>query len=372
MGARDRPLGGPRPRAAGRRDPVGQAGADPAPADSGATEPGPQLRPKLRRRLSVGRPAARVRDRAAPRRRIRERTDHAGRPAGQAQARPQAQRAARQSTDDGAPEPPLSSPTAGRGSSISRAWPGTSASSASTSSSRSATTPRPGATATSAPGSTTSAVWSAPSARTSTWSRCRSPTRSTSTSRRTPPTAPTRKRLRRSPAAYRPPSARRSGGGSTAHHRVQLRVAVRRRRRGLLARGRRHGGERLRRATDWSASTPTRDVVAGDDEPRRCPARGRRPGARVLHADGRLGRRTPIDLEELGYPTGPGRTEAAQRRRWRLRRNPAPLPRHLRDHGSVNWFGLRDNNSAGPNFQSYFGLLRDDYSRSPPSTPTGG
>ena len=26
------------------------------------------------------------------------------------------------------------------------------------------------------------------------------------------------------------------------------------------------------------------------------------------------------------------------------------------------WFGLRDNNSQGPNFQSYFGLLRDDYS----------
>ena len=32
---------------------------------------------------------------------------------------------------------------------------------------------------------------------------------------------------------------------------------------------------------------------------------------------------------------------------------------------NVNWFGLRDNNSAGPDFQSYFGLLRDDYSRKP-------
>ncbi len=31
----------------------------------------------------------------------------------------------------------------------------------------------------------------------------------------------------------------------------------------------------------------------------------------------------------------------------------------------LNWFGLRDNNSAGPNFQSFFGLLRDDYSRKP-------
>lgn len=26
---------------------------------------------------------------------------------------------------------------------------------------------------------------------------------------------------------------------------------------------------------------------------------------------------------------------------------------------------LRDNNSAGPNFQSFFGLSRDDYSRKP-------
>jgi hypothetical protein len=32
---------------------------------------------------------------------------------------------------------------------------------------------------------------------------------------------------------------------------------------------------------------------------------------------------------------------------------------------SLNWFGLRDNNSAGPNFQSHFGLLRDDYSAKP-------
>ena len=29
------------------------------------------------------------------------------------------------------------------------------------------------------------------------------------------------------------------------------------------------------------------------------------------------------------------------------------------------WFGLRDNNSEGPNFQSFFGLLRDDYSPKP-------
>ena len=29
------------------------------------------------------------------------------------------------------------------------------------------------------------------------------------------------------------------------------------------------------------------------------------------------------------------------------------------------FFGLRDNNSAGPSFQQHFGLLRDDYGRKP-------
>ena len=29
------------------------------------------------------------------------------------------------------------------------------------------------------------------------------------------------------------------------------------------------------------------------------------------------------------------------------------------------WFGLRDNNSAGPTFQSFFGLLDDDYAPKP-------
>ena len=78
-----------------------------------------------------------------------------------------------------------------------------------------------------------------------------------------------------------------------------------------------------------------------------------------------FGRRTPIHLEELGYPTGPGRTEAAQLEA--LDRFVHALHRYRGTYGitKVNWFGLRDNNSAGPNFQSYFGLLRDDYSRKP-------
>jgi len=35
------------------------------------------------------------------------------------------------------------------------------------------------------------------------------------------------------------------------------------------------------------------------------------------------------------------------------------------DLTDFRWFGLRDNNSSGPNYQSYFGLLDDQYKRKP-------
>ena len=78
-----------------------------------------------------------------------------------------------------------------------------------------------------------------------------------------------------------------------------------------------------------------------------------------------FGRRQPIHLEELGYPTGPGRTEEAQA--VALDAFVRTLNRYRGTYGitNVNWFGLRDNNSAGPDFQSFFGLLRDDYSAKP-------
>ncbi len=78
-----------------------------------------------------------------------------------------------------------------------------------------------------------------------------------------------------------------------------------------------------------------------------------------------LGHRTPIHLEELGYPTGPGRTEAGQATA--LDAFVHTLSRYRGTYGitNANWFGLRDNNSAGPDFQSFFGLLRDDYSPKP-------
>ena len=74
----------------------------------------------------------------------------------------------------------------------------------------------------------------------------------------------------------------------------------------------------------------------------------------------------PIHLEEFGYPTGPGRSEAIAGGT-RCARSCARCSRYRGTYGitNLNWFGLRDNNSAGPDFQSFFGLLRDDYSPKP-------
>ncbi len=127
------------------------------------------------------------------------------------------------------------------------------------------------------------------------------------------------------------------------------------------------GGERLRRATDWVGV----DAYPGTF----VPASIVNPGDAMLEAIAQVrecfmpmagfGASKPIHLEEFGYPTGPGRTESAQETA--LRGFVRKLNRYRGTYGvtSLNWFGLRDNNSAGPNFQSFFGLLRDDYSRKP-------
>ena len=127
------------------------------------------------------------------------------------------------------------------------------------------------------------------------------------------------------------------------------------------------GGARLRKATDWVGV----DSYPGTFVP---PAYAD-PGDSLLEAIAQtreclmplagLGRRVPIRVDELGYPTGPGRTEAEQVRA--VNGFMRTLSRYRGTYGieEAFWFGLRDNNSAGPNFQSFFGLLRDDYSPKP-------
>lgn len=78
-----------------------------------------------------------------------------------------------------------------------------------------------------------------------------------------------------------------------------------------------------------------------------------------------LGRSMPLRIEEVGYPTGPGRPESDQRRAVTELVRAAHAYRGSYGVTDFRWFGLRDNNSAGPSFQSFFGLLRDDYSPKP-------
>ncbi len=134
----------------------------------------------------------------------------------------------------------------------------------------------------------------------------------------------------------------------------------------------RRGGARLRRATDWVGLDiypgtftpgllyPVPVVNLGDAfleglaQTRECymPRAG-------------FGRATPIRVEETGYPTGPGRTEAAQRKAVAAFVKTVVAYRGTYGISDFRWFGLRDNNSQGPNFQSFFGLLHDDYSPKP-------
>jgi hypothetical protein len=76
-------------------------------------------------------------------------------------------------------------------------------------------------------------------------------------------------------------------------------------------------------------------------------------------------RRTPLRVEETGYATGPGRSESDQATAAGAFARAADRYRGTFGISDFRFFGLRDNNSHGPTFQQYFGLLRDDYSEKP-------
>jgi hypothetical protein len=76
-------------------------------------------------------------------------------------------------------------------------------------------------------------------------------------------------------------------------------------------------------------------------------------------------RRTPLRIEETGYATGPGRSEQDQATATGEFAREAHRYRGTYNISDFRFFGLRDNNSNGPSFQQYFGLLRDDYAEKP-------
>lgn len=128
----------------------------------------------------------------------------------------------------------------------------------------------------------------------------------------------------------------------------------------------RDGGPRFRAAVEWvgldaypgtvfppaEAPGDERDgIVAAMSQLRQC-----------FMPIARLGPRVPIHVEENGWPTGPGRSEASQEIALRAMVGAVHEFRGTYNVTDYRWFDLRDHNTASQNFQQHYGLLRDDYS----------
>jgi hypothetical protein len=129
------------------------------------------------------------------------------------------------------------------------------------------------------------------------------------------------------------------------------------------------GGEPFRSAVDWVGL----DAYPGTIFPPAEPPGGERDGMVAAMSQLRkcfmpiagLGGRVPIHVEENGWPTGPGRSEAAQETALRAMVSAVHDFRGTYNVTDYRWFDLRDHNSSSANFQHHYGLLRDDYSAKP-------
>jgi len=73
----------------------------------------------------------------------------------------------------------------------------------------------------------------------------------------------------------------------------------------------------------------------------------------------------PIHIEENGFPTGPGRSEERQVIAMESMIGVVDDLRGAFNVTDYRWFNLRDGDSTSANFQTQYGLLRDDYSAKP-------
>jgi hypothetical protein len=134
----------------------------------------------------------------------------------------------------------------------------------------------------------------------------------------------------------------------------------------------REGGRQLRRDTDWVGV----DLYPGTYVPSQ--AQVVNLGDALLEGLAQVRKcymrlagftaHTPMRIEEIGWPTSPGRTEQAQDRALRAIVDTVHAYRGTYGITDLRWFDLRDNNSRGSSFESNFGLLRDDYSPKPAFT----
>jgi hypothetical protein len=127
------------------------------------------------------------------------------------------------------------------------------------------------------------------------------------------------------------------------------------------------GGRQFERAVDWAGIDlypgtflPPNPVDYGNSL-----VEGLAQMRRCLMPLAGLGRSVPIHIEENGFPTGPGRSDSEQLAALDAFVRAVQDYRGTYNVSSYSWFGLRDNDSADPNFQSHFGLLRSDYTAKP-------
>jgi hypothetical protein len=130
-----------------------------------------------------------------------------------------------------------------------------------------------------------------------------------------------------------------------------------------------HGGKRFVDALDWVGL----DAYPGTFFPPTAPAAS--TGDFVVNAlsqmrqcflpAAHIPKTVPIHIEENGYPTGPGRSYDDQRAALESMVGAANTYRANYNVTDYFWFDLRDADSASPNFQQQYGLLRDDYGPKP-------
>jgi hypothetical protein len=131
----------------------------------------------------------------------------------------------------------------------------------------------------------------------------------------------------------------------------------------------RDAGPRFRRSVDWVGL----DAYPGTIFPPAESPGGERDGMVAALSQLRecfmpianLGPEVPIHVEENGWPTGPGRSEAYQETAMRAMVGAVHQFRGTYNISDYRWFNLRDHNSSSQNFQQHYGLLRDDYSPKP-------
>ena len=125
-------------------------------------------------------------------------------------------------------------------------------------------------------------------------------------------------------------------------------------------------GPRFVRSLDWIGL----DVYPGSFSPTPggSTSRGLLAGLRSLRCFARyvgIPTSVPIHIQEVGWGTGPDRSQQQQRRELERMIRAAHRYRGAFNLTKLNWFSLRDSVSSVPSFQQQWGLLRDDYEPKP-------